>query len=336
MEIENEDKSEKVTPRNLLRKLHRPKNVEFYHVDKQAGYGRFIVEPFEKGFGFTIGNALRRVLLSYIEGSSIIAIKVDGVEHEFSSIPGMVEDVTRLILNLKKVRLRVHNQSPTTIEVYKKGAGLFLASDLNVDSNVQVMNTDLIIANLNDDADFKITLYIDQGRGYLSSDIIKKHIDEFGVIPIDALFSPVKKVNFEVSETRIGQRTDYDKLILDVWTDETSSPEDVVAYAAKILKEHLTIFINFEEELYEEGGESIDDTSDKLKDVLHIALESLDISVRTLAVLRSLDMKTIGDLVSKYEEDLRKSKHYSDRVLLQLKSKLSKYGLSFGMRDLIK
>ena len=335
MEVENENKSVKLAPRHLLKGLQRPKSVEFQHVDKQIGYGRFVVEPFEKGFGFTIGNALRRVLLSYIEGSAIVALKIEGIEHEFTSIPGMAEDMTRLILNLKKVRLRVHNQSPTSIEVYKKGGGVFLASDLNIDSNVEIMNKDFIIANLNDDADFKITLYIDQGRGYVSSDIIKKHIDETGVIPIDALFSPVKRVNFEVSETRVGQRTDYDKLILEVWTDESALPEDVVAYAAKILKEHLSIFINFEEESYE-GDATTDEIGDKSKENLSIALESLDISVRTLAVLRSLDLKTVGDLVSKYEEDLRKSKHYSDKVLLQLKSKISKFGLSFGMKDLVK
>ncbi len=335
MEITDKDQNvtAKNVPKNLLKGLKRPNAVEFYHVDKRQDYGKFVAEPFEKGFGTTIGNSLRRVLMSYIEGTAIVAVKIEGADHEFSVIPGVTEDVPRIILNLKKIRFQYEENGPLTLEIRKKGAGFLLASDLNIDSRIKVVNPDIIIAHMNEKADIHMTLQINKGRGYLPSEVTKKMIDDVGVIPIDALFSPVKKVNFEISEIRVGQRTDYDKLILEVWTDETSTPEDVVAYAAKILKEHLSVFINFEEELYEEEG--ADEINEELKAILNTSLEALEFSIRTFAVLKSLDMKTVQSLVtSRCEEDLRKSKHYSDKVLLQIKSKVAELGLSFEMREL--
>ena len=304
-------------------------------MEEQEGYAKFIAEPFEKGFGTTIGNSLRRVLMSCIEGAAIVAVKIEGIDHEFSTIPGVIEDLTRLILNLKQVRIRYGKTGFSRIEIQKKGAGVLLASDLAVDSNVEIMNPDFLIAHLNEDADFTMSLQIERGRGYMPSEITKKYVEEIGTIPIDALFSPVKKVNFEVTETRVGQRTDYDCLMLEVWTDMTVAPEDAVAYAAKVLKEHLSIFINFEEDKYEEDDD-YDDTDEKLKEYLNLSLEQLNVSVRSMAVVKSLDMKLVCDLVSKYEEDLRKSKHYSDQVLLDFKSQITKMGLSFGMRELNK
>lgn len=324
---------EKKVPKNLLKGLKRPKVAEFHHAEAKNNYGKFIAEPFEKGFGVTIGNAIRRVLMSYIEGAAIIAIKIDGISHEFSTLKGVTEDVSRIILNLKKVRIKYDGVGPVTVEVEKKGSGLFVASDLATDASISIVNPNLVLAHLNDDAHLKITLQIDKGRGYLPSETTKKLIDEVGVIPIDALFSPISKVNFEVVETRVDQRTDYEKLILEVWTDSTISPEDAVAYAAKIIKEHLTVFINFEEETYEEE-EEYDETDEKVKEVLSAPLEDFEFSVRTMAVMKSLDMRYIKDLVVKYEDDLRKSKHYSDKILLQLKSKLASLGLSFGMREI--
>ena len=316
-----------------MKGLKRPKVVEFHHIESKSNYGKFMAEPFEKGFGVTIGNALRRVLMSYIEGVGIVAIKIDGVSHEFSTLPGVTEDVSRMILNLKKVRIKYEGLGPVTIEVDKKGPGLLLASDLGSNSAVEVVNPSLVLAHLNEDAHIKMTVQVDKGRGYLPAETTKKMIDEVGVIAVDALFSPISKVNFEVVETRVDQRTDYDKLILEVWTDDTISPEDAVAYAAKIIKEHLTVFINFEEETYEEE-EECDETDEKVKQVLSTPLEDYEFSVRTMAVLKSLDMRTMKDLVVKYEDDLRKSKHYSDKILLQLKSKLAGMGLTFGMRDI--
>ena len=323
----------KNAPKNLLKGLKRPKVVEFYHAEKKSNYGKFVAEPFEKGFGVTIANGLRRVLMSVIEGAAVVALKMEGVTHEFSTIPGVREDVSRILLNLKKVRVKYDSVGPITIDIEKKGPGLLLASDLEANSAVKVMNPELVIANLSEEADIHMTIQVDKGRGYLAAEVTKKMIDEVGVIPVDAIFSPIRKVNFEVVETRVDQRTDYDKLILEVWTDDTIAPEDAVAYAAKILKEHLTVFINFEEEMYEEE-EEFDEADEKLKDLLTTSLEDYEFSVRTLAVLKSLDMRNMRDLVVKYEEDLRKSKHYSDKVLLQLKSLLSGLGLSFGMKDI--
>lgn len=333
--MEAASEQEKQTPKNLLKGLKRPKIAEFHHAESKPDYGKFVAEPFEKGFGVTMGNALRRVLMSYIEGAAIVAMRIDGVSHEFSTIPGVREDTSRVILNLKKVRMRYFETGPFKFEIEKKGPGLLTAGDLQVTNQVEIMNPDLVIAHLNEDADILMELQVDKGRGYLPAEITKKHIDEVGVIPIDALFSPIRRVNFEITETRVDQRTDYDKLTLEVWTDSTIAPEDAVAHAAKILKEHLTIFINFEEEMYEEE-EEFDETDERLKKVLAMPLEELELSVRSIAVIRSLDMRTVKDLVIKYEEDLRKSKHYSDKVLLQLKSHLANLGLSFGMRDVVR
>ncbi len=322
----------KAAPKNLLKGLKRPKSAEFQHVETRPDYGKFVAEPFEKGFGVTIANSLRRVLMSYIEGAAIVAVKIEGVSHEFSTMPGIKEDVTRLILNLKRVRLKLDGQGPLTLEVEKKGAGVLMAADFAVSNSVEVMNPDLVLAHMNEDANLKMTLQIDKGRGYLPAEITKKMIDEVGVIPIDALFSPITKVNFEINETRVDQRTDYDKVTFEIWTDMTISPEDAMAYAAKILKEHLTVFINFAEEMYEEE-EEFDETDERLKKAMQVALEDMEMSVRSIAVLRSLAMRNVKDLVTRYEDDLRKSKHYSDKVLLQLKSKLANMNLAFGMRD---
>jgi len=324
----------KPAPKNLLKGLKRPKVVEFHHAEKKSNYGKFIAEPFEKGFGVTIANALRRVLMSVIEGAAIVAVKMEDVSHEFTNIEGVREDISRILLNLKKVRVKYDGNGPVTIDVQKKGPGLLLASDLDNNPAVKIMNPEVVIAHLNESADIQMTLQVDKGRGYLAAEITKKMIDEVGVIPIDAIFSPIKKVNFDVVETRVDQRTDYDKLILEVWTDSTIAPEDAVAYAAKIMKEHLTVFINFEEEMYEEE-EEFDEADEALAEVLNMPLEEYEFSVRTMAVLKSLDMRTMKDLVGKYEEDLRKSKHYSDKVLLQLKSKLAGLGLAFGMKEVV-
>lgn len=322
----------KAAPKNLLKGLKRPKSAEFQHMETRPDYGKFVAEPFEKGFGVTVANSLRRVLMSYIEGAAIVAVKIEGVSHEFSTMPGIKEDVTRLILNLKRVRLKLDGSGPLTLEVEKKGAGVLMAGDFAVSNSVEVMNPDLVLAHMNEDANLKMTLQIDKGRGYLPAEVTKKMIDEVGVIPIDALFSPITKVNFEINETRVDQRTDYDKVTFEIWTDMTISPEDAMAYAAKILKEHLTVFINFAEEMYEEE-EEFDETDERLKKAMQVALEDMEMSVRSIAVLRSLDMRNVKDIVTRYEDDLRKSKHYSDKVLLQLKSKLANMNLAFGMRD---
>jgi DNA-directed RNA polymerase subunit alpha len=236
--------------RVLLKPIKKPKELIYETIESQPNYGKFIAQPFEKGFATTIGNALRRTLLSSIEGSAITAIKIEGVEHEFTSIPGVLEDVSRIILNLKKVRLvyeTEHKDEPKVIHIEKRGAGIFTAGDLAVDSSIQILNPELVIATLNEDAELIMDLQIEYGRGYVSAEAFKKNIEEIGTIPIDALFSPIQKVNFTVEELSKGTRNEYEKLIIEIWTDSSIKPEDALGQAAKILKDQLSVFINFEE-----------------------------------------------------------------------------------------
>jgi len=298
-------------------------------------YGKFVAEPFERGIGTTIGNSLRRTLMSSIEGAAISAIRIEGVTHEFAYVEGVAEDVTRIILNLKQVRIKYEpedKEASKVIHIELKGAGYFRAGDLAIDSSIEIMNPDLHIATLNEDANVILDLEIQRGRGYVPAEDKKKDIEVLGTIPIDSIFSPIQKVLFEVSETRVAQRSDYEKLTLEVWTDGSVSPEDAVAQAAKILKDHLTVFINFEEEI-EEEEEELDEADEKLKASLSKHVEELELSVRSTNVLRSLEIDFIGELVKRTEEEMTKSKHYSDQSLVELKAKLSSLGLSFGMRD---
>lgn len=323
-------------PKNLLKNLQSPRVIEFSKVgdDNNSSYARFVAEPFEKGLGVTIGNALRRVLMSCIEGISIVSVKFDGISHEFEQVPGLKEDLVYFLLNLKKVRFKSTATFPLTLDIQKDGPGILLASDLEVNSAITVLNPDLVLAHLNEDASLSFQVYLDRGVGFVPAEIIKESIDEAGLLALDSFFSPVKKVNFDIEETMFGQRTDYDKLILEVWTDESILPEDAVAYSAKILKELLTPFINFDEESYEED-EVFDELDDTLRKTMLLDVEDLSFSVRTVSVLRSLDICYVSDLCSKVESDFRKSRHYSDKVLLELKTKIEKMGLSFGMRKSI-
>ncbi len=324
-----------MSTRNLLRGLKRPKQIEFTQDTTSPGYGKFVAEPFERGYGVTVGNSLRRTLMSSIEGTAITAVKIEGVAHEFSTIEGVVEDVTRLILNLKQVRVSYESENrdePKVIHIEKRGAGIFRASDLAVDSSIQVLNPDLHIATLNEDANLVMDLQFEKGRGYVPAEILKKNIDEIGTIPVDALFSPVRRVNYNVSETRVGQRTDYEKLTMEVWTDGSIAPEDALGQAAKILKEHLTVFINFEEPP-EEPETDEDPLEGELRESLEKHVEELELSVRALSVLKSLELETLAELVKRNEEELQKSRHYSEQCLQEIKQRLGELNLEFGMRD---
>lgn len=326
-----------MAPKNLLKGLKRPKQIEFITDVATPGYGKFIAEPFERGYGVTIGNSLRRTLMSSIEGTAITAINIEGVAHEFSTIEGVVEDVTRIILNLKQVRATYETENreePKVIRAEKQGAGIFRASDLAVDSSVQILNPDLAIATLNEDANLVMDIQFERGRGYVPAEILKKNIDEIGTIPIDAMFSPVSKVKYEITETRVGQRTDYEKLVMEIWTDGSIAPEDALAQAAKILKEHLTVFINFEEEPEEEEDET-DEIEEALRQNLEKHVEELELSVRSLSVLKSLEIETLADLVRRNEEEMQKSRHYSEQCLQEIKQKLGELNLEFGMRDFL-
>jgi DNA-directed RNA polymerase subunit alpha len=322
----------KMAPRNLLKGFKRPAKIMFEHEDIQPNYGRFTAEPFEKGYGLTIGNSLRRVLISSIEGAAITAIKIEGVPHEFHSINGVYEDVSIIILNLKKLRFKYEGELPKVIHIIKNGPGDLTGADFDVDPDVEVMNKDLKIATLNEAGVIDMEIQVERGRGYYPAEMNKSNTEAVGVIPIDSLFSPIKKVNVRVEDTRVGQRTDYDRLILEIWTDGSLSPEDALAFAAKIIKDHMTIFINFEEEV-EEEIEVVDENIEKMKSLLSKSIDELEFSVRAYNNLKSVDVSSLEELVKKTEDELKKSKHYSDIVLKEVKAKLESYHLSLGLKD---
>ncbi len=321
-----------MAPKNLLKGFKRPSKISFEHDELEPNYGRFIAEPFERGYGLTVGNSLRRVLLSSIEGAAITAIKIEGVPHEFSTIPGVYEDVTRIILNLKKMRFKYEGEIPKVLHIIKEGAGILSGADFDVDPDIQVMTKDQKIATLNDASTIDMEVQIERGRGYVPAEMNKLNTETVGVIPIDSIFSPVQKVNVKVEDTRVSQRTDYDKLILEIWTDGSISPDDSLAYAAKIIKDHMSIFINFEEE-HEEEVEVIDEGIEKMKVLLSKSIDDIEFSVRAYNTLKSLDISLLEDLVKRTEDEVRKSKHSSDIVLKEIKTKLEAYHLSLGLKD---
>ena len=318
--------------RNLLKGFKRPNQIKFEHSQLTDTYGCFVAEPFEKRYGTTIGNSLRRVLLSSIEGAAITAIKAEGVPHEFFAIPGVYEDMTRIILNLKKLRVKYFGEMQKVIRVEKKGPGELTGADFNVDSDIEVMNKDLVLATLDANGKIDMEVQVERGRGYVPAEMNKGNTDTIGVIPIDAIFSPVTKVNVTVLDTRVGQRTDYDKLQLEIWTDGTIRPEDALAQAAKILKDHLTIFINFEEEV-EVESDTVDENFEKMKSLLSKSIDELEFSVRVYNTLKTIEVSTLEQLVRKTEDELRKSKHFSDQVLKEIKTKLESMHLSLGLKE---
>jgi len=321
-----------MAPRNLLKGFKRPNKIVFEHDELHDNYGKFIAEPFEKGYGLTVGNSLRRVLLSSIEGAAITAIKIEGVPHEFFAIEGVYEDVTRIILNLKKLRIQYEGELQKVIHIVKEGPGELKGEDFDVDPDIKIMNPDIKIATLNEDAKIDMEVQIERGRGYIPAEMNKLNTETVGVIPIDSIFSPVQKVNVKVEDTRVSQRTDYDKLILEIWTDGSISPDDALAQAAKIVKDHMSIFINFEEE-HEEEVEVVDEGIEKMKVLLSKSIDDIEFSVRAYNTLKSLDISLLEDLVKRTEDEVRKSKHSSDVVLKEIKTKLEAYHLSLGLKD---
>ncbi len=321
-----------MAPRNLLKGFKRPSKIILEHDELQPNYGRFIAEPFEKGYGLTIGNSLRRVLLSSIEGAAITAIKIEGVPHEFHSIDGVYEDVARIILNLKKLRFKYEGEMPKVLHIVKNGPGELTGEDFDIDPDIEVMSRELKIATLNDSAVIDMEVQIERGRGYVPAEMNKSSSETVGVIPIDSIFSPVKKVNIKVEDTRVGQRTDYDKLIIEIWTDGSISPDNSLAHAAKIIKDHMTIFINFEEEV-EEEVEVVDENIEKMRVLLAKSIDEIEFSVRAYNTLKSLDISILEQLVRKTEDEIKKSKHFSELILKEIKSKLEALHLSLGLKE---
>lgn len=313
--------------------LIRPKRLEVEKETLTPLYGKFTAEPFERGFGITIGNSLRRILLSSLQGAAITSVKIDGVLHEFSTIPGAKEDITEIILNLKEVRLKLHTEGPKTIRVKAEGAKILKAGDMITGDAVEVLNPDHYIATLSRDGKLSMEMMVKVGRGYVPAERNKEESQPIGTIPMDAIFSPVKKVNYTVTNARVGQITDYDKLTMEVWTDGSLNPEEAVAHAAKILKDQLSIFVTFEEEeeaeiSYSEGEEE----KEALNENLLRSVDELELSVRSANCLKHANIKLIGDLVQKTEAEILATKNFGRKSLNEIKEILAEMGLGLGMK----
>ena len=314
------------------RDLIRPKKLQVEAESYTNTYGKFYAEPFERGFGTTLGNSLRRVILSSLQGAAITSVKIKGVLHEFSAIPGVTEDVTDIILNLKGVRFKMHGQESRTIRVIQKGEGVVKAGDIITDPNVEVLNPDHHIAICSKDANLEMDMVVKMGKGYVPADRNRDEKAPVGTIPIDSIFTPVIKVNFTVTNARVGQITDYDKLTLEVWTDGSVQPEDAVAYAAKILKEQLTIFINFDEEIEPTEEVEVEEEREKLNENLYRSVEELELSVRSANCLKNAGIKLIGELVSRSEAEMLKTQNFGRKSLNEIKDILADMGLTLGMK----
>ena len=313
------------------RSMIKPEKVQ---VESTPSYGKFVCEPLERGFGITIGNSLRRIILSSLHGAAIVSVKFDTVMHEFSVIPGVLEDVSEIILNLKEVRLKVSDAEQKTVTIEAKAEGAVTAADIvSEDGRVEILNPDQHIATLTGDSELRMTMVVQLGKGYSLAEANKDEDAPVGTIPIDAVFSPVKRVNYVVGNARVGQRTDYDKLTLEVWTDGSISPEDSVAYAAKIFKEQMTIFINFDEDLEPEPDKDADEQQKpKFNENLYRSVEELELSVRSANCLKNAEILKLYQLVQKSEAEMLKTKNFGRKSLNEIKEVLSEMGLSLGMK----
>lgn len=314
------------------RDLIRPKKIQVESETLTNTFGKFYAEPFERGFGTTLGNSLRRILLSSLQGAAITSVKIKGVLHEFSAIPGVTEDVTDIILNLKGVRLKMHGADSRIIRIIHKGEGSIKARDIVTDPNVEVLNPDHHIAVCSKDANLEIEMNVRMGKGYIPADRNRDEKAPVGTIPIDSIFSPITKVNFQVTNARVGQITDYDKLNLEVWTDGSVKPDDAIAYAAKILKEQLSIFINFDEEVEQTEEVELEEDSDKINENLYRSVDELELSVRSANCLKNAGIKLIGELVIRTEAEMLKTQNFGRKSLNEIKDVLADMGLALGMK----
>ena len=305
--------------------------IEKAHIDcaelsQDGTYGKFIIEPLERGFGNTLGNALRRVLLSSLPGVAVTTIKIEGIQHEFSTVPGVTEDVSEIILNLKALSAKLYSDQMKTVTIDVKGPCEVKAKDIVVDDELEFVDPEAHIATLNEDAHLQMTLTVDSGRGYVSADKNKYPNMPIGVIPINSIFTPIKKVNYSVSDTRVGQITDYDKLTLEVWTDGSVQPDEAISLAAKILTEHLTLFVGLTEQVTTIAF--TDQEDDKKEKVLEMTIEELDLSVRAYNCLKRAGINTISELVQRNQEDMMKVRNLGRKSLEEVEQKLEALGLS--------
>jgi len=329
--------------KNLVKGFKRPKGITFEHGELRSNYGKFIASPFEPGFGVTIGNTLRRVLLSSIQGYAITAVKItsydaEGIAHnissEFEEIPNIVEDTLEVINNLKQMRLKLPDETEQDTLLYEwSGKAEIKSDDFARPGQVDVFSSGQHIMTLMDNAKVELEIQIDLGRGYVASEVNERYVEVIGTIPMDAIFSPVKKVKFAVEPTRVGQRSDYDKLVLEIWTDGTVKPDDALAEAAKITKDHLTVFINFDENNLGLDEEN-DEDNERIRAILNTPVEELELSVRSSNCLKNADIKTIGELTRKTEDDIAKTRNFGKKSLQEIKEKLKEWNLSLGITDL--
>ena len=305
--------------------MEKPR-IECVGSTEEISYGKFVIEPLERGYGITLGNSLRRILLSSLPGAAVTSIKIDGVLHEFTTIPGVVEDVTEIILNIKELRLKLYSEQSKTLYIDYEGEGEIKASDIKADSDVEVLNQDLHIATVNGSSRFFMEINVSHGRGYVSADKNKLVNQPIGVIPIDSIYTPVKKVNYAVENTRVGQVTDYDKLSIEVWSDGSIAPDEAISIGAKILSDHLNLFINLTDrakntEILVEKGEPARDK------ILEMTIEELDLSVRSYNCLKRAGINTVEDLINKTEEEMMKVRNLGRKSLEEVVQKLEALGL---------
>ena len=311
--------------------FQKPKKLDYDPETLTPNYGRFIAQPFERGFGTTIGNALRRVLLSSIEGAAVTAVRVEGVLHEFSSLTGVVEDMTDVVLNLKQIPFKLHGEGPKTLYLEKKGPGVVTAADFEDDPDIEVLDRDAHIATLSKEGTLKLEARLKRGRGYQVADRNADTDLPLGYIPVDSIHSPVRRVNYHVEGARVGQMTDYDRLILEVWTNGAVSPQEAVGLAADLLSDHLRIFSSFETK-----GDQVEETvqpevDPRMAELLAKPIEELDLSVRSANCLKNANIRTLGDLVQRTEREMLSTKNFGRKSLDEIKDVLANMGLSFGM-----
>ncbi|UFJ40686.1 DNA-directed RNA polymerase subunit alpha [Brevibacillus humidisoli] len=311
--------------------IEKPR-IEVVEVSDDNGYGKFVVEPLERGYGTTLGNSLRRILLSSLPGAAVTSVQIDGVLHEFSTVEGVVEDVTELILNIKGLALKIHSDEEKVLEIDAEGEGVVKAGDIRADSDVEILNPDLHIATLASGGRLHIRMTAGRGRGYVQADGNKTEEQPIGVIPIDSIYTPIKRVNYQVENTRVGQMTNYDKLTLEIWTNGSISPEEAVSLGAKIMTEHLNLFVGLTDEA-KDAEIMVEKEEDKKEKVLEMTIEELDLSVRSYNCLKRAGINTVQELTQKSEEDMMKVRNLGRKSLEEVQEKLAELGLSLRNDD---
>jgi DNA-directed RNA polymerase subunit alpha len=317
-----------------LGRFEMPKSLVKDEATSTETYAKFVAEPFEAGYGHTVGNSLRRVLLSSLEGAAITTARITGAQHEFAALPGIVEDVTDIVLNLKKIRFKAVDHEPRTVSISVNKEGVVSASDIQTIAGIEVLNTDQIICTLDKKQKFEAEFEVRVGRGFFTGDENKRPDMPIGVIPIDSIFSPVTRVKYAVENTRVGQRTDYDKLILEIWTDGRITPDDALLQASAILRHHLDVFVNYDDSQveFDETSEEVSQENTRLKKMLNMSVNEIELSVRAANCLNNANITTVGQLAMKTEAEMLKYRNFGKKSLNEIKEKLQQLGLSLGMK----